>query len=395
MRLRGLAWRRDGDEWIVGRMDVGAFVALPEVGKRVVELLEDGMSAGEARAVLLGETGQDVDVAGFVEDLIALDFVAEAGGRDLASAAAPRATFPRLRPEHVRFALSPVAVWAAVALPVAAAVTLVLRPGLVPGYRDLLWSPHGSLVLGFTAAAGWTILMAHELAHLVVARATGVPARIRLGTRLQFLVMETDISGIELAPRRHRLTAYLAGIAVNVAVASAAVLLGAATAPGTLPHRLLGAVALLALLPLPFQFMVFMRTDVYFVLQDLTRCRDLYGEGAAFARYAARRLRHTARRRGPPPADPSARLPPGERRAVRAYSAVQVLGTAACLAALAVVTLPADVTLLVRAASALGPDRPPIANLDAAAVLVTLTALHVLWAVTWWRGRVRRRRATP
>ncbi|MET7432646.1 hypothetical protein ABZT16_27255 [Streptomyces flaveolus] len=68
---------------------------------------------------------------------------------------------------------------------------------------------------------------------------------MRLGTRLQFLVVQTDISGIELAPRRHRLTAYLAGIATNLAFASAFAL--ATLAVDGTPRRILAALALLSL----------------------------------------------------------------------------------------------------------------------------------------------------
>nr|WP_199822725.1 hypothetical protein [Streptomyces sp. NRRL WC-3744] len=68
---------------------------------------------------------------------------------------------------------------------------------------------------------------------------------MRLGTRLQFLVVQTDISGIELAPRRHRLTAYPAGIATNLAFASAFAL--ATLAVDRTPRRILAALALLSL----------------------------------------------------------------------------------------------------------------------------------------------------
>ncbi|MFF4896973.1 hypothetical protein [Streptomyces sp. NPDC001068] len=386
--LRELGVRRDRDEWIVGRMATRTFVALPAAGARAVELLGRGLSVGRTAELLHEETGEELDVADFVRDLAALGFVARIGTGTVPDTVPPRASLPWLRPRAVRFVLHPaLAVFVGLLVATAAAV-LVRRPDLMPCYRDLLWSPHGSLVLVTGAAAGWALLFAHELAHLVTARAAGVPGRMRLGTRLQFLVMQTDISGIELAPRRHRLTAYLAGIALNLSVASALLPALALTGTGTTAHRLLAAGLLLALLPLPFQCMVFTRTDLYFVLQDVTGCRNLYGDGLAHARYRFRRLL-----RGPravPDGDPSTRLPPHERRAVRLYSVVLVAGTALCLAFMAAVTLPADLTLLVRAARGLGPDHSLARNADSAAVLVTLGGINVLWLLTRWRNRTRR-----
>ncbi|MDA4890069.1 hypothetical protein PFZ55_24615 [Streptomyces sp. MS2A] len=395
--LHDLAVRPDRDEWIVGRMATRTFVALPAAGARAVELLRAGRSVARTEETLRAETGEEFDIADFVGDLAALGFVARIGDRPVPDAEPPRASLPWLRPRHVRLALHPVLPLLVGALLAAALAVLVRRPDLLPGYRDLLWSRHGSVVLLSGAAAGWALLLAHELAHLVTARAAGVPGKMRLGTRLQFLVMQTDISGIELAPRRHRLTAYLAGIALNLSVASSLVLVLAATETGTTAHRLLAAALLLALLPLPFQCMVFTRTDLYFVLQDLTGCRDLYGDGLAYARYRFRRAVRPVRR-GPRTEaareDPSTRLPAHERRAVRIYSVVLVVGTAACLTFMAAVTLPVDLALLVRAVRGLGPEHGLAGNADAVTVLVVLGGVNVLWLVTWWRNRHSRRSAS-
>lgn len=386
VRLHELDSRPDGDEWIVGRMATGRFVALPEVGKQALDLLGQGLTPAEVGERLHTRTGDDIDVPDFVEALLGLGFVAEVDGREIAEQPPPKPTFARIRPSHVRWLLSP-AVPVLFGLVIAAA--LLTRPPVPLSYRTLLWSPHGSAVIALGASVGWTLLLLHECAHLLTARATGVAGRMRLGTRLQFLVMQTDISGIELAPRRHRLTAYLAGMATNLTAASVAALAAGATT-GT-PRRVLAAVALLALLPLPFQLMVFMRTDLYFVLQDLTRCRDLYGDGVAYTRYAARR----ALRRSRDAKDPSRELPAHERRSVRAYSVVLVVGTVLCLAFFAAITLPADVTLFARAAARLGPGHTAAERLDATAVVVTLGGIHVLWARTWWRNRRLNRRLSP
>ncbi|MDT0342630.1 hypothetical protein [Streptomyces litchfieldiae] len=389
VRLHDIAMRPDGEEWIVGRMATGTFVAVPEIGARAIRLLGDGAPVGEVNRRLAAECGDDPDIAAFVTDLVALEFVAEIDGLPVPTAEPPRPSLPWIEPRHVAFALRPGPAVAVGALILAGAAALVRRPELVPGHRDVLWSSHGSLVLLTVAAAGWALLLLHELAHLVTARAAGVPARLRLGTRLHFLVMQTDMSGIEMSPRRHRLTAYLAGIAVNLAVAATAILLLASPLPRGAAADALAALIPLALLPLSFQLMVFMRTDIYFVLQDLTGCRNLFGDGTAYARYLAHRAAHAARgRRGPPPSDPSARLPARERTAVRWYSAVLVSGTALCLAAFALLTLPVEAALLATAGERLAGDGIAAA-VDGAVVVTLLVGGHALWAVTKWRARRR------
>ncbi|TQJ86178.1 site-2 protease family protein [Streptomyces sp. SLBN-31] len=387
VRLHDLARRPDGAEWIVGRRETRTSVAVPETAITVIRLLERGLSVGPTQERVLAETGEELDVAEFVRDLIGLGFVAEAAGLPVAAEPVRPPTMPRLRPEHMRFLLSPLLPLLPAALVVAALVALVRHPELAPAYRSLLWSDRGRVVILSGAAVGWSILLLHELAHLAVARAAGVPGRVGFGTRLQFLVAQTDISGIELAPRRHRLTAYLAGVAVNLAVAATAFLLLLVMAPGSAPHRLLAATVLWALLPLTFQLMVFMRTDVYFVLQDLTGCRNLYGDGRAHARHMAGRLL----RRRTPDTDPTRALPPAERRAVRVYSVIQVVGTTICLAGLALYTLPADLRLILTAVTGLRTARTGLDLADALLTLGSLLTVHVLWFTTRRRDRRRRR----
>ncbi|MFD7981821.1 hypothetical protein ACFV4M_00370 [Kitasatospora indigofera] len=397
LRLHRLTTRQDGDEWLVGRLDTGEVVALPATGEQALRLLGQGRTLAETERALTAGTGRRPDLTGFVHTLLDLGFVRELDGRPVRTPAPPRPTLPRLRPRHVRWVLSPALPPLVAALTAAAAAAVLLGPRPLPGYRDLLWSPHGSLVLGSALLVSWLLVLLHEAGHLAAARAAGVPARIGFGTRLHLLVLQTDLSGIELAPRRHRLTAYLAGIGVNLTVAATALLPAALLPadPAGGPARALTALALLSLLQIPFQAMVFLRTDLYFVLQDLAHCRDLHGDGAAYARHLAGRTAHRLRRRtGPGPADPSRGLPAGERRVVRAYSAVLALGCVLALAGLLGVTLPADLALLAHAAAGLGPGRPLTTRLDAVVVLLVLGGTQVLWLLTRRRER-RRSRGNP
>lgn len=95
-----------------------------------------------------------------------------------------------------------------------------------------------------------------------------------------------------------------------------------------------------------------------YAIQDLTGCRDPYGDGLAYARYLFRRVVRSPAPGGITGAgDASTWLPSHERRAVRLYGVVLVAGTAACLTFTAAVTLSVDVALLVRAARGLVPER--------------------------------------
>ncbi|MCZ7422527.1 hypothetical protein O7605_23790 [Verrucosispora sp. WMMA2121] len=392
VRLHRLHLRPEGGSWVVGRIDTGSFVRLPPIGHRAITLLPH-TTVGDVRTTLREESGDDVDVAEFVSDLADLGFVAEIDGRPLPTVPAPRPMLPWLRPRHVRWLLHPVVPLIAGAVVFAAAVAIGGDPVLAPRHQDLLWSDSGGLILLGNFGIVWTLIGLHELAHLVTARAAGAPGRISLGTRLQFLVAQTDVSGVWAAPRRDRLAVYLAGIATNLVIWAGTVLVRATGAAGP-ADGLLAAVGLLSLGLVPVQFLVFMRTDIYFVLQDVTGCANLYADGSAYLRHLARRFRRAA----DPGGDPSRRLTARERRAVRAYAVVLVGGTVACLAVAALVTLPVTVTVLTSAVGTMLAGGPAGDLFDAGAVAAISVVFVVLWTRAWWHRhghRVRRGISRP
>jgi putative peptide zinc metalloprotease protein len=246
-------------------------------------------------------------------------------------------------------------------------------------------------VLAVNAAIGWTLVLLHELAHLATARAAGAPARITLSTRLQFLVAQTDVSGVWAAPRRSRITVYLAGIAANVCLAGTCLLvLGLANPHGVL-RSLLAVAVTETVLMLATQLMVFMRTDLYFVLQDLTGCANLYADGSAYLRYLGGRITKGSRPAPEPAPDPSLVYPATERRAIRLYSVVLLAGTAICLGVECAVSVPALIVLLVRAVSEIGVT--PVTTLDGCAALTILLTWQALWTWRWWQRHRRQMQA--
>jgi hypothetical protein len=357
-------------------METGEFISVPTVARRVIELLEAGRTVGEAALALHAETGVNLAVASFVAKLDELGFLETVDGRHRQEPVPPGPSLRWLRPEQVRWLLHPLAGYAVAVVAAAVAGLLITHPALVPSYGVLVWSRYAGLVIAVDAAIGWTLLGLHELGHLATARAAGAPARITLGTRLQFLVAQTDVSGVWAAPRRTRMTVYLSGMAVNLCVVLGCLLTAVLADPHGLVRSLLVVTAAEALLALPTEFMVFMRTDLYFVLQDLTGCANLYADGAAYLRY------RISRRGGERP-DPSLGYPPRQRRAVRWFTVVLVAGTASCLGVEFAVSVPALIVLLAHALSEFGRGSL-LAVLDGSVAVAFLASWQILWANRWW-----------
>jgi hypothetical protein len=273
-----------------------------------------------------------------------IGLVATIDGRPTASSLhmrQSRVTFPWLPVGHLRWLTSrPVAALWLVVL-AAAAVALAVRPPLRPGLGDLVWTDSAAVVLVVDAVIASLVIFLHELGHLLVARAYGVPGTITVSTRLTVLVAQTDVTGAWALPRRRRVLVYLAGTATDLLVAALCTLAAVPLDPaGTVATALRATVISLAMAA-ALQWAFFLRTDGYFLVQDLAGCRNLYGDATRLLKYGAARL---ARRAGA--TDPRAHLPARERRAVTLYAPFMAVGATLTVGLFVGVSLPLLVRLV-------------------------------------------------
>jgi hypothetical protein len=380
--FHALEFRPDRDEWIVGRQGTDTIIALPAIGMDAVRLLTAGKTVEETRSSLRAATGRDIDVRAFVEGLASAGLVASIGERRF-PVAPTVVSLPWVQSRHVRWLMNPVLHVVLLLVPVAALTVAVVRPGVLPSWDSFLWTEYGTFTVLVQCVIGWCLIALHEAAHLLTARAVGVLGRIRLGTRLQFLVAQTEVSAIWLKDRRERLTVYVSGMTLDGVIWGGCLLARGWGADWVL----LPVIVATLFLTLATQCLVFMRTDLYFVIQDLTGCRNLFSDTARYLRHVAAK---PFRRRTP---HPLRSLPSRERRIVKAYAVAMIMGSAACLSIgfriLTEVTWP----LLHRSLVHLMDSSDWWIRLDALATVLVLGGLQILWVRLWWKRhgeRVRR-----
>jgi len=134
----------------------------------------------------------------------------------------------------------------------------------------------------------------HEASHVLAGRRLGLPSRLGVGTRLYFVVFETRMNGLLTQLRRKRYLPILAGMAMDVFVISGLGLLafGLRRTDGAEPivGRLALATAFPILVRLSYQFLLFLQTDVYFVVATALGCHDLHAAAQAMVRNRIWRL---------------------------------------------------------------------------------------------------------
>jgi putative peptide zinc metalloprotease protein len=323
------------DDYVIGNGET--FVHVPAVGAAVVAALDGTRSVGEVRERVRAEQGVDVDVAAFIGGLH--------GAGLLRRSERPPNVWDRIRPRHVAWFFSRPADAVLVLLTGCALAAVVTEPRARPGLSSLVWADSLSFTLAF-AAGSWILVFLHELGHIAAARSLGVRAELSLGTRLQFLVVQTRITGVWGVPRRARYRAYLAGMRVDwvLACVSACVLWATESALARL-------VMVICLSQVVWQFLFFMRTDVYYAFANASGNKNLMADAQAYLRGKGAR-----------------------RRSVRVYAWFLVVGRVLGLAFFAFYTVP--ITLAV--------CRQAVAELAAGSVwqpVATLVVIGVGWAL--------------
>lgn len=390
----------DGD-FLAGRPDTGVFVALPELGAEIIALLDDGTPIGAISDRLRAEQGAEVDLDEFISDLLACGFVKAIDGHRVEGddVQRPGARWDWLAPSVASAVFSPPAkaLWLATAA--AAAVSLVLRPSSLPRPGELYWTSSSSIVLVTTAALALITALLHESAHLAAARSYGVAVSLSLGTRLNDLVIQTRATALWSVDRRHRYRFYLAGMGCDLVLLSAVILVRAALSPATPVSRLLAAASVLLVLRLAWQAGLYTRTDLYLVVMDALRCRNLFDDAVAYTRYLIGRSRPLTlvrgRRRGPALDNPLDAIPAHERRWIKRYSFVMVAGSILVVGVSVFVGVP----LLVRLLRAAGTEVTSGAAhghwataADGVVTLLVEAFFLLLFAVTFLREKTRRDR---
>jgi putative peptide zinc metalloprotease protein len=336
--------RQDGDDAIIGNVERDVFLAIPIQGLQILQSLAAGRTVGETVQEYESRYGETPDIDDFLQVLKDEGFLADEA--DEADGAGPppgrTTTVPLNWPSQrtARLLVSgPVLILCAIII-VTGFALVVADPYLIPGPQNLLYPEHFAALTWATAVFTVAGIAFHELAHGVAARAAGVPVRIGLGNRMYFLVAETDMSAIWLAPKRQRYRAFLIGWIADFVEFSVIVYFLSATKRGLIdpPHWLflLGSGVLLTVFTrVMWQFFLFLRTDWYYVIATAFNAKNLMADTESYLRSLVARVLLRPSRRGD-----FALIPRRERWVIRVYSLFWLFGRVLALALLFLIGVP-------------------------------------------------------
>ncbi len=377
-----LTFYPEGDEVVVGRPEVDSYSIFPADGAALLRRLQDGSTLDLAAAWYQDQYGEAVDIEQFVATLDELGLVRTGDG----APAGPPAPVRWQRLGQAVFAPPAQLLW--LGLVVVAIVGCVLNRDDVPARHDVFFT-RSLLVIEMTILVGQLpFTLIHELSHVLAGRRIGVRSRLRVAHRFTVVVFETVLDGLVTVPRQKRYLPLAAGMLADLVVMAG--LVDIAWLLRTYQHR--GGMAASICLALAYttvprilwQFFVFLRTDVYYLLETALRCDDLDAAGRDRLRTWWYRRLGRQERAAPPPRSPR------DVHAGRIFAPLLVVGYLFVIGTMGGVVGPLMFRFVHQAIAGLSSGGP--LRWDAAAVLLLNTGEPVAARLLAIRDRRRNRR---
>ena len=407
IKIRPFTQQREGEEVIIGNVETGVFLALPVEAAELLQELAQGKSVEEVSDLYEQKYGARPDMDDFLGVLETKGIVELSGERREAKGDGgeakgewreaegersrnPQVLQPRYHfsgfPQHLARLLFSWPILAGCLLVIFEALcAIVVDPSLLPVPQDLFFPDHRTLTWTILIVLDLVAVFIHELGHLVAARAAGVNSRMGISNRLWNLVAETDLTGLWGVPKRQRYLPMLAGMLIDATTAALLVLLLFAQRKDLLVMsgfcvRLIRALALSYLLRILWEFFLFVRTDVYYLIATFFNCKNLLRDTTVVLRNQLARFIRFIR----PIEQPA--IPASELRVVRAYAVLWLAGRVWAFATLFWLTIPVGARYIRDLAGVFntGYSANPSNFIDAVALatyfLVPTAAGLVLWA---------------
>jgi len=271
--------REEKKHYIVEDINSGEYYEMPKICIDAITLINNHESLGSIEHRLKEKyPKEEVDLIDFAEQLLQLQLIAEIDG--------VKVTLPEKKKEHRGFQwISPklggfffnkLTLGFYVGLFIINIVLLVFHPSLFPHYKDIFIFNYMVLnILTWLVVTFCTVLI-HEFGHILAMRANNLPTRLELGHRLILVVLETDMSSVWKLPSKNRNVLYLAGLCFDMVILFFALVSQVIFTNGSgIFLSIMSLVVLDTFIRLVYQCCIYMKTDLYYVFENVTGCYNL------------------------------------------------------------------------------------------------------------------------
>ncbi|MBY0098270.1 hypothetical protein [Mesobacillus maritimus] len=320
VNLHPLIIRKDKRHYIVEDIATNEFYEMPEVCIDAITMLNQDREIIEVENVLKERyPANDVDVKSFIQDLLEIGLVSKVDGVDIPrneQKTVMQNGFAWIYPKLGGFFFNRYTIILYTCAFIGCIFLFIWKPHLFPTYKDVfLFELMTSNILVFLSLT-FVLVLIHEMGHVLAVRAEDLPTRIGVGHRLFFVVLETDMSRVWSLPNEKRERLYLAGMYFDSFVLFFALLTQLVFENQAIVVGISKMIVINTFFRILYQCCVYMKTDLYYVLENRSGCYNLMENGQSYLRRWAPFL----------PAVKTSQVFDGEERLVRPYAIFYLVG---------------------------------------------------------------------
>ncbi|MGJ7919158.1 hypothetical protein [Neobacillus sp. LXY-4] len=288
LKLHPINIREDKKNFIVEDQITGEFFEMPAICIYALEMIENGASLHEIEKELKAAyPEEEVNLLEFAQQLWEMDLIQEVDGQPIESAKRKQKNHGFLWiPQRMakiffnRFAMCFYSILFLVNIGI-----FISNPHLIPHYKDLFVFDVMTINILIYFAISLLLVLVHEFGHVMALRSVGLPTKVEIGHRLILVVLETDMSEVWGLPAKKRNVLYLAGLCFDNVILFLA-LLADLLFPGQtgVVLGISGMIVLDVVIRMIYQCFIYMKTDLYYVLENLTGCYNLLENSRTYFR---------------------------------------------------------------------------------------------------------------
>jgi len=282
LKLHPLIIRQEKSNYIVEDTLTNEFYEMPKVCIEAIKMIEDYGHLKRIEEELRKEYDEEeVDIIDFVHQLIDLEIVSEIDGVLITeNIAEEKETGFYWIPESLgQILFNRFTTKLYFGMFIASIFIFIFNPSLIPHYKDIfifdLMIENVLTVIIITIV----LVVFHEMGHIIAIRGEHLYAKLELGHRLFFAVLETDLTqSWKLSPsKRNKLL--FAGMYIDITVIFTSLVLLLIIKSNNVFTSILGIVIFNTVIRLFYQLCVFMKTDFYYIIENMIGCYNLMENG--------------------------------------------------------------------------------------------------------------------
>jgi putative peptide zinc metalloprotease protein len=279
IRLHPIKVRKEKKRYIIEDQTTEEFYEMPEICVVAIRKISEGFELEEIEYELKAKFPlEEVNMIEFVEQLLELDLIEEVDGQTIETRYKKKENqkLTWISPKFANLFFNRAAIISYALLFIINILLFVLNPQLFPRYKDVFVFDYMFQNIILWIVLGGILVLFHELGHILAIRAQGLPAKLEVGHRLFLLVLETDLSLGWKLPSKNRIILYLAGLGFDQVILFLALItqLFFPIAP-EIYISIIGFVVFHVVIRTFYQCCVYMKTDLYYVLENVTGCNNL------------------------------------------------------------------------------------------------------------------------